>query len=204
MNGEAFTKTVLNACSSLLDAEPRISHNDRIVGDGDCGATLSRGANAVIDTLNSSPLGPSVYAGDAVLRIAGAIEKSMDGTSGALYELFFTALASAVQALPAKEMDLGAWASAAATALERLQGMTPARVGDRTLMDALIPYIETLQSAGAVGPAVEAARKGCESTEGMPASLGRAVYVAGENWGKVSDPGAEGVAAIAVGLAKES
>lgn len=189
------------ACKALLAAEPQIAHDDRIVGDGDCGATLSRGANAVLKTLSDTPLGSTAYAGEAVMRIAHAVESSMDGTSGALYELFFTALASAVQALQATEMDLPAWAEAAAAALKRLQRMTPARVGDRTVMDALVPYIETLSEAKAVEPAVEAARKGRDETKGMEASLGRAVYVAGENWSKVPDPGAEGIVAIVEGLA---
>lgn len=204
VNGEILTQAVTQACKALLAAEPQITHNDRIVGDGDCGATLSRGANAVVKVLQDSPLGPSTNAADAVLRIATAIEGSMDGTSGALYELFFTALASAVQSLPAKEIDISGWATAAGIALERLQAMTPARVGDRTVMDALIPYIETLQSTGAAATAVEAARKGRDSTKGMEASLGRAVYVAGENWDKVPDPGAEGIVAIAEGLAGET
>ena len=52
--------------------------------------------------------------------------------------------------------------------------------------------------------AVEQAKRGCESTRGMEASLGRAVYVAGENWGKICDPGAEGIVAIVSGLAQGS
>lgn len=201
VNGDVFTQAVTRACHALLAAEPQITHNDRIVGDGDCGATLSRGANAVLETLSHAPLGASAYAAEAVLRIAGAVETSMDGTSGALYELFFTALGSAVQGLPAGEMDVSAWAAAAADALQRLQKMTPARVGDRTVMDALAPYIETLGEAKSADAAVDAARKGRDATKGMEASLGRAVYVAGENWSKVPDPGAEGIVAIVEGLA---
>ena len=139
-------------------------------------------------------------AGSAVLRIAAAVEHSMDGTSGALFELFFTALAAALQTLPDDTTaNIQMWAVVSRSALQRLEAMTPARVGDRTVMDALIPYIEAL-GRGNVEAAVEAARKGRDSTQGMEASLGRAVYVAGENWSKVPDPGAEGVVAIAEGL----
>ena len=195
-----FTKAVTAACQSVIAAEPQITHNDRIVGDGDCGTTLSRGANAALKAI--SDLNSSATAGSAILRIAHAVESSMDGTSGAIYELFFTALASAVQGQPGESATLATWAQAASEALERLQAMTPARVGDRTVMDALTPYIQTLSSSGDVTKAVEEARKGRDSTKGMQASLGRAVYVAGENWDKVPDPGAEGVVAIVEGLAK--
>lgn len=127
----------------------------------------------------------------------------MDGTSGALYELFFTALGATLQALPEDAMSVKTWADAASNALQRLQAMTPARPGDRTLMDALIPYIDSLLGSD-VSKAVEAAQKGRDSTQGMAASLGRAVYVAGENFSKVADPGAEGVVAIVEGLAGQT
>ena len=127
----------------------------------------------------------------------------MDGTSGALYELFFTALSTAFQTMGDETATFETWDRAAHVALERLQAMTPARVGDRTLMDALIPYIDALAS-GSLEKAAEAARRGCESTKGMGASLGRAVYVASENWDRVADPGAEGVVAIVEGLLQGS
>lgn len=127
----------------------------------------------------------------------------MDGTSGALYELFFTALGTSLQSLSQDTMSVSLWADAAGKALQRLQAMTPARPGDRTLMDALVPYVEALASGG-ITKAVEAAQKGRDTTQGMEASLGRAVYVAGENFSKVADPGAEGIVAIAQGLAGQT
>ncbi|RXG41322.1 hypothetical protein VDGE_09648 [Verticillium dahliae] len=201
---QAFNFSVTQACQALLAAEPQITHDDRIVGDGDCGATLSRGANAVLKVLSESPVTESTTAGAAMMSIAHAIEESMDGTSGALYELFFTAFAAALQNSSGETVSTEIWSQAAGSALERLQAMTPARVGDRTVMDALIPFIDTLQKEGDLAKAVEAARKGRDSTKGMEASLGRAVYVAGENWAKVPDPGAEGIVAIAEGIAKLS
>lgn len=173
------------------------------MGDGDCGSTLARGANATLKTLSEIPSDGSTSASAAIMRIAHAIEESMDGTSGALYELFFTALGATLQSLTEDSMTVTVWASAAGKALQRLQAMTPARPGDRTLMDALIPYIDAL-SSGHVPKAVDAARKGRDSTQGMEASLGRAVYVAGENFSKVADPGAEGIVAIVQGLAAQS
>lgn len=190
----------MSACKSVIAAEPAITQSDRIVGDGDCGTTLSRGANAVLDALSKSPLSETTSASSAVLRIANAVEESMDGTSGALYELFMTALVAELQASQETEANTRVWAQAASGALNRLEAMTPARVGDRTIMDALIPFVQTL-TGGSLSQAVNAAKAGCEKTRGMEASLGRAVYVTSENWGKVADPGAEGIVAIVEGLA---
>lgn len=189
------------ACRNLIAAEPRITQSDSLVGDGDCGTTLARGANAVLQTLSASPISSSTTASAAVMQIAQALEASMDGTSGALYEMFVTALAAELLTMSEETASLAVWAKAAGVALARLQAMTPARIGDRTIMDALIPYVQAL-SKGSVQQAVKAAKEGCESTRGMEASLGRAVYVSDENWGKVPDPGAEGIVAIVEGLAE--
>lgn len=76
---------------------------------------------------------------------------------------------------------------------------TPARPGDRTLIDALLPFLETLkETQGDLHAAVEAARKGAENTRGMKASLGRTVYVG--DVGDVPDPGAVGVLRLVEGL----
>jgi dihydroxyacetone kinase len=58
-------------------------------------------------------------------------------------------------------------------ALIALQQATPARKGHRTMMDALIPFVETLQSTNDLKSAVDAARQGAESTIPMTAKLGR-------------------------------
>ena len=200
MNAGDFIAVIKSACKAVIDAEPTITESDRIVGDGDCGTTLARGANAVLEGLSKLPSTGKTNASAAVMHVTHSIEHSMDGTSGALYELFFTALAAALQTEPpADNVSKEGWAKAAESALQRLGRMTPAQVGDRTLMDALVPFVQTL-AKGDLKAAVNSAKQGRDSTKGMSASLGRAVYVAAENFGKVADPGAEGVVAIAEGL----
>ena len=58
-----------------------------------------------------------------------------------------------------------------------------------------------MSTNGDVEKAAEAAKRGCDSTEGMKASLGRAVYVGGDL--KCPDPGAVGGVAFVQGLLKE-
>lgn len=66
-------------------------------------------------------------------------------------------------------------------------------------MDALFPFLETLRDTeGDLRKAVEAAKRGVESTRGMKASLGRTVYVG--DVGDVPDPGAVGVAKLVEGI----
>ncbi|EXF80789.1 dihydroxyacetone kinase [Colletotrichum fioriniae PJ7] len=198
LNVETFKKVVSEAAKRINTAEPQITAHDTQVGDGDCGVTLARGAKAVQKYADSSSVSDDAVR--TAIDLTNVIEDNMDGTSGAIYSIFFAALASELRKASAGLLDLQAWTKVAVGALETLQQATPARQGDRTLIDALEPFVRTLESSGSVGDAVEAARKGVEATKGMAASLGRAVYVEESAWGKVPDPGAEGVLAILEGL----
>ncbi|TQN65966.1 Dihydroxyacetone kinase 1 [Colletotrichum shisoi] len=195
---DVLKKVVAEAARRINEAEPQITAHDTQVGDGDCGVTLARGAKAVLKYAESSSVTPDAVR--TAIDLTNVIEDNMDGTSGAIYSIFFAALASELRKAGAGRLGLAAWARVAAGALDTLQQATPARQGDRTLIDALEPFVRTLGSSGSVKEAVEAARKGVDATKGMAASLGRAVYVEESAWGKVPDPGAEGVLAILEGL----
>lgn len=132
----------------------------------------------------------------------------MDGTSGALYAIYLNALATGLRAQSSSSGTQPAtakvWAHAARYALDSMSKYTPAKVGDRTLVDALAPFTETLEKTGDIKEAAKAAEDGAASTKGMQASLGRTVYVGGEGWQNVPDPGAYGLAVFFSGLAGSS
>jgi dihydroxyacetone kinase len=86
--------------------------------------------------------------------------------------------------------------------LTSLGKYTPAKVGDRTLMDALTPFVEKLNESGDAAAALRDGVEGASKTKNMEASLGRAVYVAGgpNDWSEVPDPGAHGLACLFLGM----
>lgn len=142
--------------------------------------------------------------GDAVVDVAGAvpvIEKNMDGTSGALYAIFLNSLVHSLRVLAPGEADAKLWAGALKQSSDALAKYTPARPGDRTLVDALHPFVEVLGKTGSVQKAAEASKTAAEGTKGMQASLGRTVYVGGSGYEEVPDPGAWGLACFFLGLA---
>ncbi|OAL51699.1 dihydroxyacetone kinase [Pyrenochaeta sp. DS3sAY3a] len=186
------------ACKNLLEAEPVITDYDNQVGDGDCGITLARGATAVQARIDLSD--DNTGAIQTILRIAEAIESNMDGTSGAVYGIFFTALAAALQSSGKGSTTAEQWSAAAKTALTKLQQATPARQGDRTVMDALEPFILAISEGCDLDKAVSLAREGMEATKGMRPAFGRAVYVEEKAWSLVPDPGAKGVLCIIEGI----
>jgi triose/dihydroxyacetone kinase / FAD-AMP lyase (cyclizing) len=214
------------ALRRVIDAEPEITRYDTVVGDGDCGIGLKRGAEGKIPcpylhkfiyekSLESEAdclpliavlkhLEETKLTGDAVVDVANivpVVESTMDGTSGALYAIFLNALVHALRILSPGDATPTHWAGALRQSCDALSKYTPARVGDRTLMDALLPFVEALEKTKDVQKAAEAAQAGAESTEGMKASLGRSVYVGGDGFEQVPDPGTWGLACFFLGLA---
>jgi dihydroxyacetone kinase len=183
---------------------------------------------AVLQALDTSGIGLSrPYA--TVADIAQILEANMGGTSGAsqsfylsgrvhylskppstfaVFDLYLTALSTFLRPSSDSQSqpDPTLWTTAPLRALQSLSTHTPARPGDRTLIDALSPFCTTLDKEGAasLGKAVEAAHQGAEATRKMRPRLGRAVYVGIDERdpgrSEVPDPGAWGVAALLRGL----
>ncbi|TQN74441.1 Dihydroxyacetone kinase 1 [Colletotrichum shisoi] len=195
----AATKAITAALQRVIASEPELTKYDTVVGDGDCGIGLKRGAEAILKHISQKPL-----TGDAVVDLASAIlvvENTMDGTSGALYAIFLNALTGALRSLAPGAADPGVWAAALMQSSDAMSRYTPARPGDRTLVDALYPFVDVLGQTGDVKKAAEAARAGAERTKGMKASLGRTVYIGGSGFEQVPDPGALGLSCFFAGLA---
>ncbi|GIJ86201.1 hypothetical protein Asppvi_005083 [Aspergillus pseudoviridinutans] len=200
-------KALGSALKRVIDAEALVTRYDTIVGDGDCGVGLKRGAEAVLSLLEDPSSNLTDDAVTAVNRIVTVVENTMDGTSGAIYSIFLNALAHGLRAqdkgtpTPA---TVEVWANALKSSITALGKYTPAQPGDRTLIDALVPFCDTLVASKDVHAAAKAARDGTEATKSMKASLGRSVYVGGEEeWvGKVPDPGAYGLSEFLTGLAE--
>src|SRR6201999_2107263 len=113
--------------------------------------------------------------------------------------IFLASLSHALSTLPSSSGSRDQWSTALREALSALQRHTPAQPGDRTLMDALHPFITTLGGAeDSLAEAVKACKEGMERTRGMKPRLGRSVYI-GESREEedrrnhVPDPGAMAV-----------
>lgn len=193
------TKALKHALGKLIQAEADITKYDTVVGDGDCGIGLKRGAEGILQGLGSnSPDDAALY----LDKIIGVVENTMDGTSGALYAIFLNALAHGLRIQNGSgKVEPKNWATALQTASDSMSRYTPAKPGDRTLVDALHPFVEQLASSGNVEKAAQAADEGAKKTKGMKASLGRTVYVGGSGFEEVPDPGAHGLAIFLQGLA---
>ncbi|KAI0197240.1 Dak1 domain-containing protein [Xylaria flabelliformis] len=195
----AFTEKLTSGLEALISVEPEVTRFDTVVGDGDCGIGLKRGAEAVLKHLKETQA-----TGDLVVDVANivpVIENSMDGTSGALFAIFLNALVHSLRDLSPGEATPQLWSKALKQSCEALARYTPARPGDRTIVDALYPFVDILGETGNIKEAAIASNKAAGKTKGMRASLGRAVYVGGSGFETVPDPGAFGLASFFLGLA---
>lgn len=153
---------------------------------------------AVLDTISNDNLSSDVVI--SIAKVVRVVEQTMDGTSGAIYAIFLNALLVAVRDLPPGEMTPKRWAAALFDANIVLGKYTPARPGDRTVIDALYPFVETLGRTENLRKASDASLRAAESTQAMEAKLGRTVYIGGSQYSQVPDPGAWGLAMFLKGL----
>lgn len=196
-------KALKSGLQRLVARESDITKFDTVIGDGDCGTELKRGANAILSMLET--VGVSDDAVVNLTRVVKIIETNMGGTSGALYAIFLNSLVTNLRSQDKTSptcMTPEIWATALKLSLEVLGRYTPAQPGDRTLLDALYPFVENLSKSGDIRQAASAAKKGAEETIGMVARLGRSVYIGGDGYKQVPDPGAYGLSELLAGVAE--
>lgn len=172
-------------CRALIDAEGDLNVLDAKAGDGDTGTTLSKAARALIHTMDKLPLSDHTQ----LYRALGQeLSQTMGGSSGVLLAIFFAAAGDAVSS---GHSLMGALK----VGLERMQEVGGARIGDRTMIDALLPALDALPRG--LTAAAAAAREGANRTAAMSkAHAGRAAYISAEQLQGHVDPGAEAVARL--------
>lgn len=83
-DAKGFLAAIARACKALIAAEPELTEQDQIAGDGDAGLTLEAGAKGVLKAIEEGRLKGENVVQD-VKVIAEIVEEDMGGTSGALY-----------------------------------------------------------------------------------------------------------------------
>lgn len=192
-----FAKAIAHIVACLEEAEPQLTALDSVVGDGDMGISLARGASAVRDVLPRLDMDRPA---GALREIAATLRRSLGGTSGPLYAVFVLRVATHL----AEMNDPGraaSWVGAFRAGCEAMQSLGGAKAGDRTMLDALLPAADAMEQAARRGEdaavivraAVTAAERGVEATKAMEPRLGRSSYVGTRVLGH-PDPGAQAVA----------
>jgi phosphoenolpyruvate---glycerone phosphotransferase subunit DhaL len=206
--GAAVRSTTIHAwmttiAESVKDRRDYLTQLDAAIGDGDHGANMDRGFEAVGKALaaqdGSLPPGK-------LLTVAGkTLVSTVGGASGPLWG---TAFRRAGRALGDRD-ELGGEELVVAlrAALDGVVELGAAQPGDKTMVDALAPAIDALQAAldagkplgEALAAATEAAENGAKATVPLQARKGRASYLGERSIGH-QDPGATSAALVMAAL----
>ncbi|MUU73350.1 dihydroxyacetone kinase family protein [Pseudarthrobacter sp. GA104] len=190
----------------VVEHEVELGNLDAIAGDGDHGIGMRRGVDAAAAAAaEAAAAGVSV---ERVLTSAGeAWSERAGGTSGALWG---SAVIAAGLALGNKDSYRGGDAAAAVAAfVDAITGLGGAEPGDKTMVDALLPYQEAFRAAfdggtqvkGALAAAAAAAREAADATASLRPLKGRARPLAEKSLGH-PDPGAVSFGLIASRIAR--
>ncbi|HXE15510.1 MAG TPA: dihydroxyacetone kinase subunit DhaL [Bryobacteraceae bacterium] len=180
------------AAQAILDAEPHLTELDRQVGDGDLGITLERGVRAIIERLGEIATGDTPA---ALQRMGLLLQDVLGGSSGPLYGVLFLKAAASLKENARNE--LARWAAAIEAGCAAISEIGGARAGDRTMLDALLPFANSLAEGAAkqqplasvLAQAVKASEEGAAATAQMQPRRGRSRYLTNRALGH-PDPGA--------------
>lgn len=187
---------VTTACQALINAEKELNDLDRLVGDGDTGTTFANGARKILSSLNDKQL--PLDDTERLLSVIGEqLSVAMGGSSGVLLSILFTAAGQHIT-------EGHSLAHALLHGLNKMQHYGGARVGDRTMVDALTPALNCFVKDNDINCIAIAAKQGADSTINMPkAKAGRSSYINSQALQGVKDPGAFAVEYLFSMLASE-
>jgi phosphoenolpyruvate---glycerone phosphotransferase subunit DhaL len=180
---ETVAQRVIASADELTDL-------DRAIGDGDHGANMRRGFEAVLaaaDELSAKNLGESLKG------VGTTLVMKVGGASGPLYGTLFMSLGKTLE----DEVTCERVADAFAAAIEAVKARGKSDVGQKTMLDVLFPVLSVLREGGPGLPLrlKATAKAAAEETIPMRAIRGRASFLGERSIGHM-DPGARSSALI--------
>ena len=184
---------------ALAEAEAELGRIDAFAGDGDHGQGMRRGATAARDAIHKA-VAMGAGAKSALAAAGDAWADRAGGTSGAIWGLLLRSWSSAFSDEEAPED--GAIVRGARLALDDVMRLGGARVGDKTLVDAFVPFVSSLEAERGVSlkeawrKAAVACEAAAQATAPLSPRLGRARPLAERSIGH-PDAGAVSLALVA-------
>jgi triose/dihydroxyacetone kinase / FAD-AMP lyase (cyclizing) len=190
--GRKPKRAIEAACEALILSEAELTELDRMTGDGDLGVSMARAAKAVQQAVSSYPLNDIAR---TLKALAHTLGRELGGSSGPFYGVLFLRCGNILGR--SRTMERTQWVQAFEEGCQAITALGGAKPGDRTMLDALYPFVNTLKQQNeatpqAVWAAVEAAEQGVEATAQMRPKLGRSSYLGDRVLGH-PDPGARAV-----------
>ena len=176
----------------IAENKEYLTELDSAIGDADHGINMNRGFQAVLGKLGE---GDQADIGALLKTVGMTLVSTVGGAGGPLYGTLFLQMGTSA----AGKSDLSGddWAAALAAGVAGVQRRGKAELGDKTMIDALVPAVQAVTSALADGSTLDEAlrRSAAAAQDGMTATIplvarkGRASYL-GERSANHQDPGA--------------
>jgi phosphoenolpyruvate---glycerone phosphotransferase subunit DhaL len=189
MNGKEINLAIRNALTDLIAYSDELGDLDAAIGDGDLGVTVSLGAKAVIASLKLLPE-------DATpAEIARACATSFsDANPSTIAALVGGALLAGSRLWDGKsKVDISDVASFTKAAADSIAKNGQTKLGDKTILDAIVPAADALAAdvdpEAALDGAIAAAENAVEKTKALQSRRGRASWLQERSVG-LQDPGA--------------
>jgi phosphoenolpyruvate---glycerone phosphotransferase subunit DhaL len=197
---EAVVRTIATVA---VDNEKYFGDLDAVVGDGDFGYSMARGFELVLsgwDDFDRADIGTFLK------KVAVVITSRIGGTSGPIWGTAFLRAGSTAGA--AEQLEAEQVVAMLRASIEGIKARGRSDVGDKTLLDALVPAVDVIEEragsgddmAGTLRAAAVVARERAEATRSMQAMRGRASYTGERSIGTL-DAGAVAVAVMLEALA---
>ena len=191
----AMSKLFDDVAAAVRASADELTELDRAIGDGDHGANLRRGFDAV------AGLGPeldAMPAGMALQKAGMTLVMKIGGASGPLYGSLLMGIGRSLASGPQSDVpSLSEIADALQAGVDMVRQRGKSDIGDKTMLDVLVPVCEalrqgairTLPPARVLDGLGAAADRGLESTRALQARKGRASFLGERSIGHL-DPGA--------------
>jgi dihydroxyacetone kinase-like protein len=181
-------KLIESVARTIIDHADELTQLDSAIGDGDHGANMKRGFEAVLgdlDQLSAKPLPEALKAAgmQLVMKVGGA--------SGPLYGTLFMTLGKILPETP----DRTSVAAALQAAIDAVKARGKAETGQKTMLDVLVPVQQEVAGSADLAAVAARAHSAADATVPMKATRGRASFLGDRSIGHM-DPGARSSALI--------
>ncbi len=188
MDGPIVISLLRRLGETVTAHEAELTRLDQAIGDGDHGINMKRGFDAAVAALAHADGKPI----PEILKTVGTqLVMTVGGASGPLYGTLFLALAKQMPAVPDRDGAVRAFAAA----VEAVKARGKSDVGQKTMLDVLVPVREALAAGADAARVRTVAAAAADATIAMRAMRGRASFLGDRSIGHI-DPGARSSALL--------
>lgn len=168
---------LIDVAYAVINAKELLCQADRDIGDGDHGIGMAGGFEEALKELQAKEYN-DVY--EVFFTVGRTMIRVMGGASGIIFGLLFYAGSKGMS--PKAAINVEEFYDLFNKALVEIQGKGQAKVGDKTVIDALVPMVESLKDSAAgklsfkeaLDKAYVAAETGMEASKNYVAKFGKA------------------------------